>query len=200
MTNRNILPLLLAADLLIPFLLAPSYKGYNHLTEVMSVLGNPNAPLHMIYNIWLVVFGVSLLISAIPLYATVAETSKAIAKLLFLVIAVYAVGGCVLSGFFSVGETKSLETISAKIHGFGSVIGFSLLTFAPLIVGIYFFRIANRGLGLLSLICFVFAIVFFTLFVMADKPHYQGTFIGLEGLWQRLSLLCMYLPVAALCY
>lgn len=200
MTNRNILPLLLAADLLIPFLLAPSYKGYNHLTEVMSVLGNPDAPLHVIYNIWLVVFGVSLLICAIPLYATVAETSKAIAKLLFLVLAVYAVGGCVLSGFFSVGETKSLETISAKIHGFGSVIGFSLLTFAPLIVGIYFFRIANRGLGLLSLICFVFAIVFFTLFVMADKPHYQGTFIGLEGLWQRLSLLCMYLPVAALCY
>lgn len=200
MTNRNILPLLLAADLLIPFLLAPSYKGYNHLTEVMSVLGNPKAPLHVIYNIWLVVFGVSLLIRAIPLYSAVAETSKVMSKLLFLVIAVYAIGGCVLSGLFSVGETKSLETISAKIHGFGSVIGFSLLTFAPLIVGIYFFRIANRGLGLLSLICFVFAIVFFTLFVMADKPHYQGTFIGLEGLWQRLSLLCMYLPVAALCY
>lgn len=200
MINRNILPLLLAADLFIPFLLAPTYKDYNHLTEVMSVLGNPKAPLHLIYNIWLVVFGVSLLISAVPLYSAVAETSKVISKLLFLIIAVYAIGGCVLSGFFPVGETKRLETMSAKIHGLGSVIGFLLLIFAPLIVGIYFFKIANRGLGLLSLICFVFATVFFTLFVMADKPHYQRTFWGLEGLWQRLSLLCMYLPVAALCY
>ena len=199
MTYRNILPLLLAADLLIPFLLAPTYKGYNHLTKVMSVLGNPKAPLHLIYNIWLVVFGVSLLISAVPLYSAVAETSKAISKLLFLVIAVYAIGGCVLSGFFSVGETKNLETISAKIHGFGSVIGFLLLTFAPLFIGIYFFKTANRGLGILSLVCLVLAIGFFTLFVMADKPHYQGTFIGLEGLWQRLSLLCMYFPIVALC-
>lgn len=160
MTNRNILPLLLAADLLIPFLLAPTYKGYNHLTEVMSVLGNPKAPLHLIYNIWLVVFGVSLLISAVPLYSAVAEISKVISKLLFLVITVYALGGCILSGFFSVGETKSLETIFEKIHGFGSVIGFLLLTFAPLFVGVYFFKIANRGLGILSLVCFVLVIVF----------------------------------------
>lgn len=33
----------------------------------------------------------------------------------------------------SVEETKSIESISAKIHGFGSVIGFLLLTFAPLL-------------------------------------------------------------------
>ena len=36
----NMLPFLLFADLIIPFLLAPTYKGYNHLTQVMSVLGN----------------------------------------------------------------------------------------------------------------------------------------------------------------
>ena len=32
-------PVLLALDLIIPFLLAPFYKDYNHLTQVMSVLG-----------------------------------------------------------------------------------------------------------------------------------------------------------------
>ena len=46
----GILPFLLAMDLLIPFLLAPSYKGYRHLTQVMSVLGNSKAPLHVLYN------------------------------------------------------------------------------------------------------------------------------------------------------
>lgn len=48
----HILPFFFALDLIIPFLLAPTYKGYSHLTQVMSVLGNSKAPLHLIYNIW----------------------------------------------------------------------------------------------------------------------------------------------------
>lgn len=195
----NILPFLLFADLIIPFLLAPTYKGYNHLTQVMSVLGNSKAPLHLIYNIWLVVFGVAILISTLQLYPVIAQVSNPISIMLFSVIVIYALGGCILSGIFSVGETKSLETLSAKIHGYGSVIGFLLLTFTPLFVGLYFFKVSNGLLGILSLICFIFAIGFFALFVMADKPNYRGTIIAFEGLWQRLSLLSMYLPIAILC-
>lgn len=195
----NILPFLLFADLIIPFLLAPTYKGYNHLTQVMSVLGNSKAPLHLIYNIWLVVFGIAILISALQLYPTIAQVSNSISIILFSVIVIYALGGCILSGIFSVGETKSLETLSAKIHGCGSVIGFLLLTLAPLFVGLYFFKVSNRLLGILSLICFIFCNSFFALFVMADKPNYRGTIIAFEGLWQRLSLLSMYLPIAVLC-
>lgn len=187
----NILPFLLFADLIIPFLLAPTYKGYNHLTQVMSVLGNSKAPLHLIYNIWLVVFGVAILISTLQLYPVIAQVSNPISIMLFSVIVIYALGGCILSGIFSVGETKSLETLSAKIHGYGSVIGFLLLTFAPLFVGLYFFKVSNGLLGILSLICFIFAIGFFALFVMADKPNYKGTIIAFEGLWQRLTLLSM---------
>lgn len=112
----HFLPVLLALDLIIPFLLAPFYKDYNHLTQVMSVLGNSKAPLHSIYNIWLVAFGVAILISTLQLYPTVAQVSSSISIMLFSVIVIYAVGGCILSGIFSVGETKSLETLSAKIH------------------------------------------------------------------------------------
>lgn len=195
----KILPFLLIADLIIPFLLAPTYKGYNHLTQVMSVLGNSKAPLHLIYNIWLVLLGVAILISTLQLYPIVAKVSIVISIVLFSVIVIYAIGGCILSGFFSVGESKNLETFSAKIHGYGSVIGFLLLAFAPLLIGLYFFKISNGLLGILSLICFIFAIGFFVLFVMADKPNYRGTIIAFEGLWQRLSLLSMYLPIMAVC-
>lgn len=195
----NILPFLLIADLIIPFLLAPTYKGYNHLTQVMSVLGNSKAPLHLIYNIWLVVFGIAILISTLQLYPNIAKVSSIISIVLSSVIIIYAIGGCILSGIFSVGETKSLETLSAKIHGYGSVIGFLLLTFAPLFIGLYFYKISNGLLGTLSLVCFILAIAFFALFVMADKPTYKGTIVALEGLWQRLSLLSMYLPIMALC-
>ena len=182
------LPIFLVIDLIIPFLLAPTYKGYSHLTQVMSVLGNLKAPLHLIYNIWLVAFGLFTVFSAIQLYTAITKVSGTIAILLLSVLLIYAIGGCILSGVFSVGETKSLDTLSEKIHGYGSVIGFLFLAFAPLLIGLYFFKI-----------CFISTIVFFVLFVMADKPQYQGTLISLEGLWQRLTLLNMYLPIVMLC-
>lgn len=194
----SILPFLLAADLMIPFLLAPTYKGYSHLMQVMSVLGSSKAPLHSIYNIWLIIFGCTILVSLFQCYSIIAKTSNIISIILCSVIFIYAIGGCILSEFFSVGETKNLETVSAKIHGYGSVIGFLHLTLAPLLIGLYFFKISDGFLGVLSLICFILAIAFFVLFVMADKPNYKGTIIAFEGLWQRLSLLFMYCPIAIL--
>ena len=112
---------------------------------------------------------------------------------------IYALGGCILSGLFPVSETKAMETLSAKIHGFGSVLGFLALTFAPLVVALFYFKGRQTGLALCALTCFILALVFFVLFVMADKPRFAHTVIAWEGLWQRLTLLFMYLPLALLC-
>ncbi len=195
----DVLPFLLIGDLIVPFLLAPTYRGYDHLTQVMSVLGNSKAPLHILYNIWLIMLGIGILLCDFKLYSVIAETSSSIAIMLFVIMGIYAIGACILSGFFPVEETKELKTISAKIHGYGSVIGFMLLIFAPLLIGLYFFKISNGFLGISSLICFAFSLLFFAFFVMADKLEHQGSVIAFEGLWQRSSLLCMYLPVIALC-
>lgn len=195
----DLLSFLLIIDLILPFLLAPTYRGYNHLTQVMSALGNSKAPLHILYNIWLTALGIIMLLCNFKLYPVIAEKSHSIAIILFVIICIYAIGACVLSGCFQVGETKELKTISAKIHGYGSAIGFMFLVFAPLLIGLYFFRSSNGFWGLFSFICFAMSLLCFALFVMADKPAYQGSIIALEGLWQRLTLLCMYLPIIALC-
>ena len=79
------LPVFLALDLIIPFLLAPSYKGYNHLTQVMSVLGNSKAPLHLIYKIWLVVLGVAILVSTLQLYQMCIRDSSCSVKLVSVI-------------------------------------------------------------------------------------------------------------------
>ena len=105
----SVLPFLLAADLIIPFILAPTYKGYSHLTQVMSVLGNSKAPWHLLYNIWLFVFGFAILISILQLYPPVAQVSNSIFMMLFSVIVIYALGGCILSGFFQLGKPKALK-------------------------------------------------------------------------------------------
>lgn len=64
----------------------------------MSVLGNSKIPLHLIYNIWLVVLGVSITISAIQLYLEITKVSGTIAILLLSVLLIYPIGGCILSG------------------------------------------------------------------------------------------------------
>lgn len=184
-----------AGDLLTPFLLAPFYSRYSHFTMVMSLLGNRNSPVHFIYNIWLVIAGVMFLLGNIKLYATYASVSKGLSVILFMFIAVYAVGACILSGIFAVGETKELLTLSEKIHGYGSVLGFFLFIFTPLMIGILSIRSNQLLPGIISILCFVIALIFFALFIMADKEKFAHTVISYEGLWQRLSLFCMYVPI-----
>ena len=182
-------------DILIPFILAPFCNKYNHLTMVMSLLGSKNSPVHVLYSAWLVIAGLMLICGNLSLYKLYANTSTSIAAWLFSIILIYAIGGCILSGIFSVGETKELLTISAKIHGYGSVLGFFALTFAPLIIAILSIRSKYLAMGVISIVFFVLAVLFFVLFVMADKKTFAKTFIANEGLWQRLSLLCMYSPI-----
>lgn len=185
-------------DLLVPFLLAPFCKGYNHSKMVMSVLGNKNYPLHAAYNTWLVLAGIMFLISAAKLYATYVSVSKNLAACLSVSFIVYAIGGCILSGLFSVGMTKELTTVPEKIHGYGSVIGFFALLFAPLILFCLLYKIHEISFAVIALLCFIFALGSFVLFVMADKPKFIGTFIENEGVWQRVCLMFAYLPFTVL--
>lgn len=197
-TFLNLLPFLLAGDLILPFLFALADRRYHHLTQVMSALGNPKAPLHILYNGWLLL-GVGIFLGSFRLYPIIAEKSVSIAVMFVVVVCVYAVCGCILSCLFPVGESKELKTVSAKIHGYGSAVGFMLLTSAPLLLGLYFCKTADGSLAVFSFVCFALSLLFFILFIMADKPAYQGKIIAYEGLWQRLSLLCMYLPIIAFC-
>lgn len=71
-------------DLIIPFFLAPFCNKYNHLTMVMSLLGNRNTPLHIIYNIWLVAAGVMLILGTVKLYSTYNSSSKTLTSCLLL--------------------------------------------------------------------------------------------------------------------
>lgn len=200
MSVTKLLPIFLAVDLLLPFVLSPMYKGYSHLTQVMSVLGNSKAPLHVVYNIWLLVLGSAIILGAVYLRQKTIGVSSVLANILCTIMVIYAIGGCLIAGLFSVGETKEMVTISAKVHGVGSAIGFMILMFAPLLIGLVYLKMGQKSIAGISLGFFVLAIVFFVLFVMADKEIFQETIISWEGLWQRLSLLCAYVPVGVLCF
>ncbi|MBP5751947.1 MAG: hypothetical protein J6W60_03695, partial [Treponema sp.] len=91
-------------------------------------------------------------------------------------------------------------TLASKIHGAGSTIGFMLFLFVPLIAAILSFKCGEGANGIISIVCFVISLFFFVLFVMSDKEEFKNTFINNEGLWQRLNLIFMYLPLVIIAF
>ncbi len=182
-------------EMLIPIILAPFYKGYRHITMAISTLGNSNSPVRLPFNLWMLLAGLLFLTSTPAIYNAYYQASKPLIMVSVLFVAIFAVGACIFTCFFSVNETKDVVTAASKIHGAGSAIGFMLFLLVPLFLAILSFKANDKTTGTISAVSFVFALLFFVLFIMADKPELQRTVVAKEGLWQRMNLLFMYLPL-----
>lgn len=93
-------------EFVFPWILKHFYKGYNSKTMVMSVLGSPESPVRIIYNIWLVWLGAFLLFTSILLFEVINAVSSILAILTLISISAFAIGAGILSGLFSVNESK----------------------------------------------------------------------------------------------
>lgn len=191
----SLLIIAIVGDFIVAYLLALFYPKYSHMKQVMSVLGNPESSVALFYNIWLVVLGILLIISAFNFYHVFSPVSKSWALIGCVLLMVFAIGAGVLSGIFSVNENKEEESMAAKIHGIGAGLGFIALAFIPLIVSLLLFKSDDYKTAALSLFFFLLSLVFFVFFVISEKEVYKDSILGLSGLWQRLFLASMYMPL-----
>ena len=182
-------------DIAISFVLPLFYKTYSISKMSISALGNPQSPVRLIFNLWMLAEGILFLFSLPALFKKYHEVSPVLTNVMLVFIALFAIGACVFTCFFSVNESKDVVTVSSKIHGVGSALGFMLFLFVPLLLGILSFKNDEGIIGIISVCSFVISMAFFVLFVMSDKPEFSGTLISSEGLWQRLNLIFMYLPL-----
>lgn len=185
-------------DNLLPFILAKFYKGYSHKTMALSVLGCNQSPakIKVIYNMWCIVSGIAFFISG---YAVFKIFGGGLAIATAVLLAIYGFGCEFLSGIFPVNERKEDKSISSEIHGIGSAIGFTLLIFAPLLLGIMFLNSNEIAFGTISLVCFIFTLISFCFFIMGEKDKFKNTFMSYGGLWQRIVLIVAYIPFIMLC-
>lgn len=181
-------------EFLLPWILKYFYVGYDNKTMAMSVLGNPQSPVRLIYNAWLIWLGFFLIFVAVIYRYEYKETSETLSWLLLLSISIFALGAGLLSGIFSVNEVKEFNTIASKIHGIGAAAGFVALLFFPLLNGILAFKQTDIALGFICIIAFILSLIFFAFFIMGDKAQFQNTILAYEGVWERITLLCMYIP------
>ena len=181
-------------EFIVPWILERFYSEYNGKIMVMSVLGSPQSPVRLVYNIWLIWLGGFLAYTACVYFLSLRAKFPVLAVFMLLSIGIFAVGAGLISGFFSVNESKDIVTTASKIHGIGAAIGFVALLLFPLLNGIVAFKQNGMVEGIISISSFVLSLIFFACFVMGDKEQFQNTLLKYEGLWERLTLFCMYIP------
>ncbi len=193
---HSILLLTIIGEFFLPWILGRYCDGYNSKTMVMSALGSPQSPVRVIYNTWLIWLGLFLTFAAIAYFLAARIDFPILSVLLLISIGTFAVGAGLISGFFHVNENKDIVTSASKIHGISAAIGFMTFLFFPLLNGILAFKQDNSIFGVISVISFILALIFFICFIMGDKEPFQDTILRYEGLWERLTLFCMYIPLA----
>lgn len=181
-------------EFIVPWILEQFYSEYNGMKMVMSVLGSLQSPVRLVYNLWLVWLGGFLAYTAGVYFMSFRANFPVLAVFMLLSIGFFAVGAGLISGFFSVNESKYIVTTASKIHGISAAIGFMALLLFPLLNGIVSFKQNGTLEGIISISLFVLSLIFFACFVMGDKEQFQNTPLKYEGLWERLTLFCMYIP------
>lgn len=168
----QILLLTILGEFFLPWILSQYYEGYNSKTMVMSVLGSLQSPVRVIYNTWLIWLGGFLTFVAIDCFLTVRMNFPILSVLLLISIGTFAVGAGLISGIFHVNENKDIVTSASRIHGISAAIGFMTFLFFPLLNGILAFKQDNFTFGVVCIISFILALIFFFCFIMGDKKQF----------------------------
>ena len=188
--------IILVADNLLPLLLARFYPRYKHKEMALSVLGSRQSPVKWIYNLWCIISGVVFCIAPYSIYQ---ESCNGLAIAIWILLAIYGIGCEIISGLCPLNESRQDRDIITKIHGGASAIGFMMLLIVPLLMAILQYQSSQMLLGTVSIVCFVFALIFFCFFIMGEKEKFDNTVLRYGGLWQRLVLAVCYVTLFIWC-
>lgn len=184
---RFLLISFVAIDSLSPYILAHFYPKYQAISQVISELGEVGSPVYYGFSFFSILAGSILLVSLFGLVSYLkTQTSVWMSRAIAVTLASFAIGECLLSGLFSI---EGGSTVSVVIHQISSDLGSLGMLGFPFLIGIFFYRKEKSsaylffGLGLLSVL---FASI---------NGYAQLTDSSYMGVYQRVSMLMMYLPV-----
>lgn len=186
--------LLVAAigDLLIPTLISSGHPGYSHLRHTISTLGTDASPVQTFQCLNLMIVGTLFMLFSYGQYTLFRPLNWA--KRLYVAGIVLFGVGTVFAGLFPEDPRGVDETVSGKVHGVTSGIGFLFLILNPLWANwIKEFDGMRRAHPVFLLL----AAATFAAFMVSETVD-EGIFIY-AGLFQRLNLLVLYVYLV-LCF
>ena len=190
-SNRSQLWLLIllfaiVIDLIVPLILGNFYPNYNHLTDTVSILGSDISPVKQWESMTLICVGILFCLFGYGQLGKFHNKGK-YEKLYVTGIFLFGIGS-ILAGIFP-EDFKGMEkeTVSGKIHGIASFIGFIFLILCPFwATRIKQIKTSNR----LNYLLFILALVSFFLFLYSENIEFG--FFKYTGLLQRTNLLILY--------
>ena len=173
-------------DFVVPLILGRKYPSHNILYDVISELGTKGSPFRKQISAWLIILGILFICFGIG--QGLQFRNQTWAHWIYLWgIVVFGIGAGVIAGIFP-EDTKGVEeTVSGKIHGIFSGLGFMFLIMNPL-WALWIEEL--NGLQGLNTVLFVLGVITFGLFVASEKK--ETGILGMSGLWQRLNMLVIY--------
>ena len=180
-----ILLLATLGDLLVPITIGVKYPGYNHLIDTISTLGTNVSSVQKFQCINLIVVGILFIIFSVG-QGLVFTQIKWCHRLFILGIVLFGVG-TILAGIFPEDPKGIAETVSGKIHGIASGLGFIFLILNPLWA---IWIVEFKDLKYLNITLFILAILTFVLFITSE--NIDSGILKYTGLFQRLNLIILY--------
>lgn len=179
------------ADPCILFHYSSGYPGYSHFSELISELGSSNSPVTKLFSAWWVISGIFFLAFAAAVYYSFSEYGKMTVAATWLLI-IFAVGDCILSGFFPDDHFHGGEmTLASRIHVATGAAGiFALLAF-PLVMRMIITKERSNNFYNFSLIVFCTGMLMAVLLFF--RYYYVQYLSDLQGLWQRIMMFSFYI-------
>jgi len=173
-------------DFIVPLILGRKYPNHNALYDVISELCTKGSPVRKQVSAWLITLGILFICFGIG--QGLQFQNKTWAHLIYVwAIVVFGIGAGVIAGIFPEDTKGAEETISGKIHGIFSGLGFMFLIMNPL-WALWIDEL--NGLEGLNTLLFILGVITFGLFAASEKK--DAGILGMSGLWQRLNMLVVY--------
>lgn len=192
--------LAVVGDFSLPYFLGRFYPNFDQMTMIISQLGEPTSPVQSYFNNASIVTGTLFVLSSFGVYAFFRSESRRFAQILAGVIALYGFGDCILTGLVHISESASFFSPAYFLHAAFSGISMVAMMFIPLLLAYQANMKHQRVRSLFYLACLIGSILALILFAAYYLPLIGSLLSSTRGLWQRLSLLLLYLPALSIAF
>lgn len=189
-----LLLLAIISEIALPFILARYYPNYSQINNLISTFGETDSPTKWAFKIWEIINGSLFVLSAPAIYERFKETNHRFALILSLLVVVFGLGDCIITGLFDRAANQSEVDFTSLLHNYASGAGFVALLIGTLLLFLLYRQEKNELFTIFLPLIFLAAMVFMFLFAMPKIPIISQFQISHRALWQRLNLWFLYLP------
>lgn len=176
-------------DFLIPYILGMFYPHYHPLHQVISDLGETGSPVETAFRWSSVIVGFLLVLALPGIYHYFSKMTKSGAIFLICSFASFGIGQCILSGLFSVNRSQMGFDFSMLIHQASSAIGTLGMLLVPLTLAVIYGKINKKHERNIYLLILAVSLLFAGINGLSQSLGFTY-----QGVWQRISMFCMYVP------